>query len=237
RLARFGGRAARERYQQAHGRPAGRRRPELELAADQLRALAHAAHPESALQPVSPRTEPARIGQSLAVVGHRGVDHAVALIDAHDRLACLRVAAHIRQCLLHDPIDRALELRVQAPTLALALAEVDLDAHVQAVDRLRAPGERLQGGRQAEVVEGRRAKLGDQMAQAVDLVAEALQDGIDRLLQRLLIVDVAGVRESQAQRPHALDALVVDLPRPARALALARLHAVTQPLDLNRALG
>ena len=30
--------------------------------------------------------------------------------------------------------------------------------------------------------------------------------------------------------------LVVDLPRPARALALARLHAVAQPLDLDRAL-
>ncbi len=53
------------------------------------------------------------------------------------------------------------------------MAEIDLGLHIQTVDRLRAPGERLQGGLQTEVVERRRAQLGDQVAQAVDLVAQA----------------------------------------------------------------
>ena len=56
-------------------------------------------------------------------------------------------------------------------------------------------------------------------------------------LSACAVVLVAGVCQLQAQRADALDALVVDLPRPARALALARLHAVAQAFDLDRALG
>ena len=74
------------------------------------------------------------------------------------------------------------------------------------------------------------------MAQLVYLRTEALEDRVDRLAQALAVVDVACVGEAQAQRADALDALVVDLPRPASALALARLHPVAQPFDLDRAL-
>ncbi len=44
---------------------------ELELAAHELRTLAHARHPESALQAIAARAEPRSVGKALAVVGHR----------------------------------------------------------------------------------------------------------------------------------------------------------------------
>ena len=115
--------------------------------------------------------------------------------------------------------------------------QVDLRAHVEAVDRLGASGESLQGRLEPKVVERRRAQLGDQVAQAVDLVAETLENVRDDVLERLGIVNVARVGQSQAQRADALDAFVVDLPRPAGALALAGLHPEAQPFDLHGALG
>ena len=51
------------------------------------------------------------------------------------------------------------------------------------------------------------------------------------------VVEVARVGQLQPQRADALDALVVNLARPAGALALTRLHAVAQSFDLHRALG
>ena len=121
-------------------------------------------------------------------------------------------------------------------------AEVDLGLHVETVDRLHAPRECLQGGRETEVVEGGGPELGDQVAQAVDLLAEPLQHGVHGAAQRFagrssIGIEIARVGELQPQRAQSLHGLVVNLPRPARALALACLHAVAQPLDLDRALG
>ena len=74
------------------------------------------------------------------------------------------------------------------------------------------------------------------MAQLVDLRPKPLEHRCDSFAQGVLVVEVAGVREFHTQRAHALDALVVDLPGPAGALALTRLHAVAQAFDLHRAL-
>ena len=74
------------------------------------------------------------------------------------------------------------------------------------------------------------------MAQAVDLIAQPLQHRFHGRTQRRPFIGVARVGQLQPQRAEALDGLVVDLPRPPRALALARLHPVTQALDLDRAL-
>ena len=109
--------------------------------------------------------------------------------------------------------------------------------HVEPVDRLGAPGEGLQRGRQPEVVQGSRAELGDQVAQSVDLMPESLEGGVDGGPEGARILVVAGVGQLQAQGADALDALVVDLPRPACALVLSRLHAVAQAFDLDRPLG
>ena len=116
-------------------------------------------------------------------------------------------------------------------------AEFDLGFHVQPVDRLSAAGQGLERGCQTEIIEGRRAELGDQVSQAIDLVAEPLEDVVDSSAESVLVVDIPGVGKLQAQRPDALDALVVDLAGPACPLALARLHAVAQSFDLDRALG
>ena len=66
---------------------------------------------------------------------------------------------------------------------------------------------------------------------------EPLQRLLDGCRERLLVLEVAGVGKAHAQCPDALDRLVVDLARPACALALARLHSVAQAFDLDRALG
>ncbi len=120
-------------------------------------------------------------------------------------------------------------------------SEIDLGLHVQAVDRLHASRERLQGGGETEVVQRCGPELGDEVAQAVDLLAEPLEHGVHGAAEGLagrssIGIEVARVGELQAQRAESLHGLVVDLPRPARALALTRLHAVAQPLDLDRAL-
>src|ERR1039458_4342337 len=151
------------------------------------------------------------------------------------------MASPVRERLLNDPVDRALELGVQAPRAvvlgsSLLLEKVDMDLHVQAVHCPGASCERLDRGRQAEVVERGGAELGDEMAQPVDLTVKALEDVVDGPLHRLAVIQIARVRQLHPDRADALDALIVYLTRPACALVLARLHPVTKPLDLNPAL-
>ena len=110
----------------------------------------------------------------------------------------LRVATDVGQRLLDDAVDRALELRIQAPSavllgravapVKLAPAKLDLGLDLQAVDRLRPPRERLQRRRQAEIVERGGPELGDQVTQPVDLRAEALEHGVDGRAQSVLVV-------------------------------------------------
>ena len=209
------------------------------MPADELGALTHAAHAEPALEAIAARAEPLGVRKPAAVVGDRRLEYAVALGYAHHRPARFGVAAHVRQRLLNDAVDRALELGVQPPNgvdiLAGPLAEVDLDHRVQSVDRLRAARERLQRGGETEVVERGGPELGNQVAQPVDLVAKALERGVDGLRQSLRIALVARVGERETQRADPLDAFVVDLARPACALALTRLVAVAQTPELGRA--
>ena len=116
-------------------------------------------------------------------------------------------------------------------------AQVDRGADVEAVDGLRPARERFECCGEAEVVERGGPELCDQVAQPVDLVAEALEHDVHGGAQRLPVLEVPGVGELQAQRADSLDALVVDLARPPGALVLARLHAVAQAFDLDGALG
>src|SRR5207253_2276269 len=106
--------APRERHGQTNAGAALWRGPELELAANELRTLAHPAHPESALEPVAARPETLSAWKPSPVVGHGRLEHAVALRDADDGFARFGVAADIRERLLHDAVDRALELGVEA---------------------------------------------------------------------------------------------------------------------------
>ena len=88
------------------------------------------------------------------------------------------MSAHVGERLLDDPVDRALELGVQTPVALLGHsagrnaclgAQVDLDLHVQPVDRLGAPCKRLQCGFEPEIVERGGPELGDQVTETVDV--------------------------------------------------------------------
>jgi hypothetical protein len=61
-----------------------------------------------------------------------------ALITPSRSRTAITALVDVRQRLLHDPVDRALELCVQAPAGVL-----ELRRHVEPVDRLRAARERL----------------------------------------------------------------------------------------------
>ncbi len=101
------------------------------------------------------------------------------------------------------------------------------------VHRLGAARECFQCRHEPEVVQRGGAKLGDQVAQPVDLLAQALEHSVDGGAQSRLVAEITRVGELQAQRSESLHRFVVDLPRPACALALARLHTKAQPLDLD----
>ena len=75
------------------------------------------------------------------------------------------------------------------------------------------------------------------MAQPVDLLAKPLEHRVNGRAQLCLVAEIARVGQPQTQSTKALDGFVMDLPGPACALTLARLHAKTQSLDLDRALG
>ncbi len=113
---------------------------------------------EAALQAIAPWAHPLGARHPLAVVGDRCPHELLVARQADDCLVGLGVAADVRQRLLDDAVDRALELGVQAPGAVVPVpAELDLGFHIQPVDRLGTAGQRLQGGRQPQVVKGRRA--------------------------------------------------------------------------------
>src|SRR3712207_5276776 len=99
----------------------------------------------------------------------------------------------------------------------------------------RAFDEILDGRPGAELVERRRAQLADEPPQVLDLVLD-LRDGVvDRGAKSLRVLPAARRRQEHAQRAEALQRLVMQLPRPAAALALSRLERVAQALLLDRA--
>ena len=114
--------------------------------------------------------------------------------------------------------------------------ELHLGLHVQPVDGLGTARERIQGGVEPEVVECGGTELGDEVPDAGDLALQAFGDLPDGDVELLGVAGVAGVGELHAQHSEALDGLVVELPRPAFALTLARLRAIAQPCDLGVAL-
>src|SRR6202167_1347018 len=224
-------RATGQWHRQAHRGAAARRGHELELATHQLRAFAHPRDAEATLQFVLGRALSARsvLWQPFAVVGYRRSNPAVALADADDRAGGFGVTTDVRECLLYNAIQRALELRVEP---SIAVGQFDLGTNFQAVHRLRTPCQCFQGRHQTEVVERGRPELGDQGAQPVDLLAKPLEHRVDCRAQLGLVAKIACVGEPQPQSTKALNGFVVDLPGPACALALARLHAKAQALDL-----
>ena len=125
----------------------------------------------------------------------------------------------VRQRLLDDPVERRLDLRGE-PLVFDARLEVDVQPGLLAEGR-REPLERRH---QPEVVEGRRAKLDREAANALerrrDRVAHRGERGA-RLLGGDLLLDALQPEEDRGQR---LPGLVVELPREPGSLELLRRH-------------
>src|SRR5438067_4393161 len=112
----------------------------------------------------------------------------------------------------------------------------DVRRHGQPVDGPCPAGERLECGDQPQVVQGRWSEFSYEMAEGLDLSVHIAQGLLERLFSLHRVAETVCVLESQPQRSQSLNRFVVQLSRPARPLALAREHAVAQPLALDRAL-
>ena len=102
---------------------------------------------------------------------------------AHGCPVGVRVLGGVAECLLHEPVDRALDLGLEAGGAPTRLeVQVDLGRHRHAVRLERALEEASQRRLKSDVVEGRRSQLGDQALELGDLGLELA----DRLFGRLL---------------------------------------------------
>ncbi len=187
--------------------------------ADHRRPLAHAADARAGH----------RVAEPGAVVGH--AQHDRVLLAPHlDRDArALAVAERVRERLLRDAVQHQLGVRVDHAQRA-----VHRRLHLDAGAPLGVGRQRLQGAREAEVVERRRPQPRGDLAQRVEAVPR----------QRLRVVE--GVDEHDAALAHAVQLehgggevladLVVQLLRDAATLCLLRhqhaAHAVP-PLVLE----
>ena len=96
--------------------------------------------------------------------------------------------------------------------------------------------QRLERRSQSQLVKRRRPQVGDDGVQVLDLLLDLPNRLIDDERGLLGVAAAARRGQQQAQRAKTLQRLVVQLARPAGALALSRLHAIAQPLDLHRSL-
>ena len=138
-------------------------RGDVDAAADQLEAFPHSDEPE-------PFGCGGRI-EADAVVSHRDRNR----VSIHGHLQvdplCTRMLDDIGQRLLNQPVEGALELGIE-PLSAPCLREREVSLDVESRCRRAALGQSLDRRHQAELVQGRGPKLGDQGAKLVDLATE-----------------------------------------------------------------
>ena len=97
--------------------------------------------------------------------------------------------------------------------------------------RCRAIDQRAQRGRGAKLVQRRGAQLGDQATQRIDAQLHVLDRLLEDPVDLLALLGPARAGEHGFQAGEVLQGLVVQLARPAAALALGRLQASAQALD------
>ena len=126
----------------------------------------------------------------------------------------------VRQRLLHEPVQRRLDLGREA-TVALKVGD-ELDRHAGLLrEVVRQPLER---GDEAEVVERRRAELDRETADVLERRADELPHLADGRLERRLVVHVLEAAQAEEDRRERLAGLVVQLAGEAAALELLRGH-------------
>ena len=122
----------------------------------------------------------------------------------------------VRQRLLHEPVERSLDLRREA----VVAAEVgnELDRHAGLLrEVVREPLER---GDQAEVVERLGTKLDREAADVLEGRAHELAHLADRRLERRLVLHVLETAQAEEDRRERLPGLVVELAGETAALEL-----------------
>jgi len=189
-------------------------------------SLAHADEPEALAGLVT--------GEAASIVGHCDLDRAVALDDGDADPLRARVLGDVGQRLLHDPVDRGLDQR-REPGRLLPRVEPKIDVELGIDPRERRPAlrERLQRRPDAELVQRRRAHVRDEAAHRLD----ACVDVLDRLGdggRQILGLHARERSETQLHRGELLQAVVVQLARPAPPLELGGLDAAFEGLRLHR---
>ena len=130
----------------------------------------------------------------------------------------------VGQRFLHDPVDRGLDRRRQPFSV-----KVGLDRHLQPVGTTPVR-QGFKRGLEAQLIELRRPKLDDQLAQPVDLGAGVpscfAHDRVALFGGRLS----HGGRQHHLQRAEPLEGLVVQFARPASAFLLGAFDRVRKAL-------
>ena len=152
------------------------------------------------------------------VLDHR-CDRGPAPGDRDADVVRVRVLDDVRERLLHDPVERRLDLGRQ-PRLAERRMEVDANVRLLR-ERIGQPLERRH---EAEVVEHGRAKLdreaADVLERAHDLLPQLGQGGAGRVVRERLLERL----QPEQDRGQRLPRLVVELAREPLTLQLLRLH-------------
>ncbi len=152
------------------------------------------------------------------------------LADLDDRALGLPVLGGVGQRLLDDPVERRLELGRVASGLA-ALLDRRARRSYRPPDRGgRSARQPLERGLDAELVQRRWAQVGDQRTQVGDRFLQLIDRLADGLAERFGPIRAPGRRQADPQRAQALQRLVVQLTRPAPALALRSRQALAAAL-------
>src|SRR5262245_16329198 len=160
-------RGLRQRGTNAHGRT-GRARGDGELAAELAHPLPHAMNADAGkFMAISYAGRSAR-SETAAAVADDERDAATTPGRGDRRRRAVRVAVNVGEALLHDAVERLLDMRRQ--TAQIGHARVDVDATLPAEAR-RVP---THGRRQTAVVEQRRVQ---QVCQRTDLLRARLDEG------------------------------------------------------------
>src|SRR5215212_5590709 len=224
RLGQAAARPPRGRDRRAQLCPLARPGGDLQRAVDQRQALADPDQPE----PVGP---PAGV-EALPVVADPDLERPVGLDHGDLDVPRAGVPRRVRHRLLDQAVHRGLDVR-RVPRLRPAglVVEIDGEADLRAVRQgAHALHERLHRRLRPELVERGGAQVGDDRAQLVDALAEALDGVVHSIRQALGVAAAARGGQRDAQRRHVLQRLVVQLAGPALPLALGRLDAALQPV-------
>ena len=172
--------------------------------------------------------------EATSLVSHLDRHLSVSLDDANGCPVGVRVLGGVAERLLHEPVDRALDLRLEAARAPTRLdIQVDLGRHGHAVRLERTLEEAPQCRLEPDVVECRRSQLGDQPLELGDLGLELPDRLFGRLPQRFGALLVEGGREDHLQRAKSLERFVMKFSGPAAALLVGGRDAHPQLLLLD----